>query len=347
MADTSGAAWRGFASDNYAAVHPEVMAAMLEANAGHQVSYGDDDWTARLRDVIRGHFGPQAEIYPVFNGTGANVVALQALTHRWESVICPATAHIHADEGGAPEVMAGLKLWTIPTTDGRLTPDLIDTEAFGFGVVHRSQPGVVSVTNTSEYGTAYTPAELAAISEHVHGLGMRMHVDGARLANAAATLGCTLAEAARGADIVSLGATKNGGMMCEAVVVLNPDAAVGVDFLRKTSMQLTSKMRFISAQLLALFEGDLWLRNARHANAMAAELAQRVGGLEGVRITQPVQANAVFAVLAPEVTARLQQEHRFYTWNEHTGEVRWMCSWDTTLEDVESFAAAIASAVRS
>ena len=335
--------WRGFASDNYAGVHPEVLSAMAAVNDGHQVSYGEDDVTAALRETIRGHFGPTAEVFPVFNGTGANVVALQALTHRWESVLCADTAHIHADEGGAPEVMAGLKLWTIPTPDGKLTPELLDTQAWGFGVVHRSQPGVVSVTQTTEYGTAYTPDELRVLADHAHGLGLRVHLDGARLANAAATLGCTLAEAAYGADIISLGATKNGGMMSEAVVVLDPELASHVDFLRKTSMQLTSKMRFISAQLLALFDGDLWLRNATHANGMAQELARRVNEIDGVTVTQAVQANAVFALLSPEATARLQERFRFYTWNEHTGEVRWMCAWDTTLADIEAFTAAIAA----
>ncbi len=347
MTDPDATLWRGFASDNYAGVHPEVLAAMTAANAGHQTSYGDDDVTARLREVIRGHFGPTAEVFPVFNGTGANVVALQATARRWESIICPSTAHVNMDEGGAPEVMAGLKLWTIPTPDGKLTTDLIDTEAWGFGVVHRSQPGVVSVTQSTEYGTAYTPAELSTLADHVHRLGMRFHVDGARLANAAASLGCTLAEAAVGADVISLGATKNGGMMSEAVVVLDPAAAPGVDFLRKTSMQLASKMRFISAQLLALFEGDLWRRNAEHANAMAQLLASRVRHLDGVRITQAVEANAVFAVLDPDVTTRLQQEHRFYTWNEHTGEVRWMCAWDTTVDDIDRFVAAIEASLAS
>ncbi len=335
--------WRGFASDNYAGVHPEVMEAIARANTGHQVAYGDDELTARLQEFARKEFGPRAEIFPVFNGTGANVVALQALTERWESVVCPATAHISADEGGAPEVMAGLKLWTVPTPDGKLTPELLDTEAWGFGFVHRSQPGVMSITQTSEYGTAYAREELQALADHAHELGLHVHVDGARLANAAATLGCTLAEAANGADIISLGGTKNGGMLSEAVVVVNPDAARGVDFLRKTSMQLSSKMRFISAQLLALFDGDLWHRNAMHANAMAQLLAERVGAIDGVTITQAVQANAVFATLPADVTSRLQAEHRFYTWNEATGEVRWMCSWDTTADDIETFAASVAA----
>lgn len=333
--------WRGFASDNYAGVHPEVMSAMISANPGHQVSYGEDDVTAALEQRIREVFGPAARVFPVFNGTGANVVALQAATKRWESVICAETAHISADEGGAPEVMAGLKLWTIPTPDGKLTTALIDTQAWGFGFVHRSQPGIVSLTQSTEYGTAYSIDELRTLADHAHGLGLKVHVDGARLANAAVTLGCSLAEAATGADLISLGGTKNGGMMCEAVIVLDPDLVSAVDYLRKTSMQLASKMRFISAQLLALLTDDLWLRNATHSNAMAQMLAERVGVIDGVRITQPVRANAVFALLPHEVTARLQERFRFYTWNEQTGEVRWMCSWDTTAEDIESFACAI------
>ncbi len=344
---TAAPAWRGFASDNYAGVHPDVMAAMISANPGHQVSYGEDDTTAALEQRVREVFGPAAHVFPVFNGTGANVVALQAATERWESVICAETAHISADEGGAPEVMAGLKLWTIPTPDGKLTTELVDTQAWGFGFVHRSQPGIVSLTQSTEYGTAYTVDELRVLSDHAHGLGLKVHVDGARLANAAVTLGCSLAEAATGADLISLGGTKNGGMMCEAVIVLDPDVASAVDYLRKTSMQLASKMRFISAQLLALLTDDLWLRNATHSNAMAQQLAERVGALDGVRITQPIRANAVFAVLPPEVTARLQERFRFYTWNEQTGEVRWMCSWDTTIEDIDAFAVAIDQELRA
>lgn len=344
---TDSSPWRGFASDNYAGVHPQVMAAMAAVNDAHQVAYGEDDVTARLQDAIRAEFGPQAEVFSVFNGTGANVVALQALTHRWESVVCAQTAHINADEGGAPEVMAGLKLWTVPAPDGRLTIDSIDSQAWGFGFVHRSQPGVVSLTQSTEYGTVYPRADLRALADHAHGLGLRVHVDGARLANAAASLGCSLAEAADGADVISLGGTKIGGMISEAVVVINPDVAPGVDFLRKTSMQLASKMRFISAQLLALLTDDLWRRNALHANAMAQRLAGHVRAIDGITITQPVEANSVFAILPKDATERLQRDHRFYTWDEVTGEVRWMCSWDTTENDVDSFAEAIADAIAS
>lgn len=340
----SSAPWRGFASDNYAGIHPDVLSAMAEANTGHQVAYGEDDVTAALAEAVRGHFGANAEVYPVFNGTGANVVAIQAMTSRWEAVVCAQSAHVNVDEGGAPESMGGLKLWTIPTQEGKLTPELIDTQAWGFGDVHRAQPRVVTITQSTELGTVYTVDELRAITEHAHSLGMVVHLDGARISNAAASLGLGFADFTTdaGIDVVSFGGTKNGAMLGEAVIVLNPAAAPGVEFLRKTSMQLASKMRFVSAQLLELLTNDLGLRNARHANAMAQELASRVGQIDGVTIMRPVQANAVFATLPMSVTERLQQRFRFYTWDHVSGEVRWMCSWDTTLEDVAGFADAIA-----
>lgn len=339
--------WRGFASDNYAGIHPEVLEAIERANSGHQVAYGDDDITARLRDAVKDHFGPQAEAYPVFNGTGANVVALQAMTKRWQSVVCASTAHVNVDEGGAPEHGAGLKLWTVPTPDGKLTPSLIDTQAWGFDDVHRAQPGAVTITQSTELGTVYSVGELQAITAHAHGLGMRVHLDGARIANAGAALGLPLRSFTTdaGIDVLSLGGTKNGAMLAEAVVVLDPSAVEGVEYLRKTSMQLASKMRFVSAQLLALLTDDLWLRIAGHANAMASMLEARVREIPGVRIARPVQANAVFAVLPAEVTARLQQRFRFYTWDQVTGEVRWMCSWDTTEADLDAFATAIAEEI--
>lgn len=335
---------RGFASDNYAGVHPQVLAAIAEANTGHEVSYGDDRLTAALADVMRQHFGPAARVYPVFNGTGANVVALSALCRPWEAVVCAASAHVNADEGGAPEKVAGIKLWTIPTPDGKLTPALLDSQAWGFGDVHRAQPKVLTVTQSTELGTCYSVAELAAVVEHAHNLGMRVHLDGARIANAAASLGVGLRAFTTdiGVDAVSFGGTKNGAMGAEAVVVLNPEAAQGVEFLRKSTMQLASKMRFISAQLLALLRDDLWLANATHANAMATRLAVAVAQIPGVRITQEVAANAVFAIVPPEVCSQLKQQFRFYTWDPATGEVRWMCSWDTTTEDVDDFAQTLA-----
>lgn len=342
---TTQGTWRGFASDNYAGIHPEVLEALARANAGHQVAYGDDEVTAALRDAVKDRFGTQAEVFPVFNGTGANVVALQAMTKRWEAVICATSAHVNVDEGGAPEHGAGIKLWTVPTPDGRLTPALIDTLAWGFGDVHRAQPGAVTITQSTELGTVYPVEAVAAIADHVHGLGMRLHMDGARLSNAAASLDVPFRAFTTdaGVDAVSFGGTKNGVMLGEAVIVLDPAAAPGVDFLRKSSMQLASKMRFISAQLLALLTDDLWLRNARHANAMARLLDERVRAIPGVTVVRPVEANAVFAILPPAVTERLQKAFRFYTWDQATGEVRWMCSWDTTVDDVEAFASAIAA----
>ena len=338
------APWRGFASDNYAGIHPEVLEAISRANAGHAVAYGDDDETERLRDLVRDHFGPQAEVFPVFNGTGANVVALQAMCRPWEAVICAESAHVNVDEGGAPEKVAGLKLWTVPTEDGLLTPDLVDVHAVRAGDVHRAQQSVVTITQSSELGTAYTVDQLGTLADHVHAHGLRLHLDGARIANAAASLGVALREITTdvGVDAVSFGGTKNGAMGAEAVIVLNPDLADAVPFLRKSAMQLASKMRFVSAQLSALLTDDLWQRNASHANAMARRLEAAVRVIPGVQVMRRVDANAVFAILPADVTERLQRDYRFYTWDDHTGEVRWMCSWDTTPEDVDAFAAAVA-----
>lgn len=335
---------RGFASDNYAGVHPEVLAAIAAANGGHQVSYGEDAYTAHLQDLIRAEFGPQAAAYPVFNGTGANVIALQSMTERWDSVICAESAHINVDECGAPEKVAGLKLLTVPTPDGKLTPELVERQAWGWGDQHRAQPKVVSLAQTTELGTCYRPEQIAALCEQAHQHGMKVYLDGARLANAAATLGVPLRAFTTdaGVDVISFGGTKNGMLLGEAIVVLNPDAARGIEFLRKAGMQLASKMRFVSAQFDALLTDELWLRSARHANAMAQRLAGAVRGLPGLAITQPVESNAVFAVLPKPVTERLQKRFRFYTWNEQTGEVRWMAAFDTTEADIDAFAAAIA-----
>jgi threonine aldolase len=335
---------RGFASDNYAGVHPEVLAALALANGGHQVSYGDDEYTAALQDVFRRHFGPRAEAYPVFNGTGANVVSLQALSERWGAVIAAESAHINVDECGAPEKVAGIKLLTVPTPDGKLTPELIDRQAWGWGDEHRAQPLVVSLTQSTELGTCYTTAEIRAICEHAHERGMTVHMDGSRIANAAATLGEPMGAFTTdaGVDVLSFGGTKNGLLLGECVVVLNPEVVRGVKYLRKLSMQLASKMRFVSVQLEALLAGDLWLRSARHANAMARRLAEAVRPIDGVTVVRPVEANAVFALLPRDVSERLQKRYRFYFWDEHTGEVRWMCAFDTTEEDIDSFAAAIA-----
>lgn len=334
-----------FASDNHAPVHPDVMAALVAANRGHQPAYGADEHTARLQEVVKGHFGDRAEAFPVFNGSGANVVALQAMCDRWSAVICPETAHISRDECGAPEKVAGLKLVPVACPDGKLTPALLDRLAVRSASEHHADPKVVSLTQATELGTVYAPAEIAAIAGLAHDRGMLLHLDGARLANAAAALDVPLRALTTdvGVDVLSFGGTKNGLMLGEAIVVLDPYAVHGIGFLRKAGLQLASKMRYVSAQLVALLEDDLWLRNARHANAMATRLARAVERIPGVRLARPVQSNAVFAVLPSDVTGRLQQQFTFHVWDEHTGEVRWMCSFDTTAADVDAFAAAIAA----
>jgi threonine aldolase len=336
--------WRGFASDNYAAAHPAVLQAMVEVNEGHQVAYGEDDSTKQLSVLIKQHFGESAEVFPVFNGTGSNVAALSALMERWEAVICASSAHINMDEGGAPEKVAGLKLWTVPTPDGKLTPELIESQAYGFGDVHRSQPKVVSITQSSEYGTVYSVSEIKAITDFAHKHGMFVHLDGARISNAAASLNLPFRAFTTdvGVDVVSFGGTKNGAIAAEAVIALNPRVAEALPFIRKSYMQLASKMRFSSAQLVALLSDDLWLQNAKHSNQMAQLLFKEVSAISGVTVTKPVQANAVFAILPPKVTERLQKIFRFYVWDPATGEVRWMCSWDTTEDDIQSFSSAIA-----
>lgn len=340
---------RSFASDNYAGVHPEVLTAIAEANGGHQISYGEDVYTERLHEVIRAEFGEKAEVFPVFNGTGANVVALTSLLPRWGAVVTTSTAHIHNDEGGAPEKMAGLKLYTVPTPDGKLTPELIATEAWGWGDEHRAQPLAVSITQTTELGTLYNPDEVRAIADWAHAHGMALHMDGARIWNAAAALGLPFRAftSEAGVDILSFGGTKNGLLGAEAIVVIDPDRVDGVIFLRKTSMQLASKMRFMSAQLLTLFSGGLGLRSATHANAMASRLRSALedgiasGSITGLSFSQTTQANAVFAILANDAADRIRERVRFYDWNRALGQVRWMCAFDTTEDDVDAFVTAI------
>jgi len=335
---------RGFASDNYAGVHSEVLAAIEAANVDHAVSYGADEWTARVEERFREHFGEQARAFLVFNGTAANVVALRALAQPYEAVVCAETAHLNVDECGAPEFIAGMKTLPVATPDGKLTPDLVAPRLIRFGDEHAVQPKVISITQSTEVGTLYQPEEIAALAEQAHAHGMLLHVDGSRLANAAASLGTSLRAITTdaGADAVSFGGTKNGLLLGEAVVLLRPELGERMPFLRKQSMQLASKMRFVAAQFEALLADDLWLRSAAHANAMATRLAAAVAKVPGVRVTQAVEANGVFAILPPGVAQRLQAGWRFYTWNESTGEVRWMCSWDTRPEDVDGFAAAVA-----
>jgi len=344
MHDVDG---RGFASDNASGIHPEVLAAISAANGGHQVGYGADVYTEQLQKVAVRHFGDRARMYPVLNGTGANVVALQAACDRWASVICADTAHIHHDEGGAAEKVGGIKVLTVPTVEGKLTVEAIAGEVRGFGNPQRAQPQLVSLTQSTEMGTVYTPDEIAKVVDFAHGRGLQVHVDGSRLSNAAASLGLGLRELTTdvGVDIVSFGGTKNGLMLGEAVVVLNPELDRGMQYLRKLSLQLASKMRFVSAQLLALLDGDLWLRNARHSNAMAARLYAGIAELPGVRVSYPVQANALFVQVPATALAQLHEQFSFYDWDPERNEARWMTSFDTTSEDVDAFVKAIRVAV--
>ncbi|QEO08987.1 threonine aldolase family protein [Protaetiibacter larvae] len=344
--DTS---FRGFASDNYAGIHPEVLDAIAAANGGHTIAYGEDPYTARLGEVVRAEFGEQAEAFPVFNGTGANVVSLTALLPRWGAVIATTTAHIHTDEGGAPEKVAGLKLFVVPTPDGKLTPELLATEAWGMDDEHRAAPAAVSITQTTELGTLYTPDEVRALAEAAHAAGLTVHMDGARIWNAAAALGVPFRAFTTdaGVDILSFGGTKIGALGAEAIVVLNPARVSDIVRLRKTSMQLASKLRFVSAQLLALFESGVGLRAAAHANAMAARLRTALeagiadGSLPTLAFSQATQANAVFAVLPNDAADRIRERVRFYDWDRAAGQVRWMTAFDTTEADVDAFVAAI------
>jgi threonine aldolase len=339
---------RGFASDNAATVHPEVLAAVARANVGHASGYGHDPYSREVAGRFAEHFGDGARAFLVFNGTAANVLCLRAACRPWEAAICTETAHLNVDECGAPEAIAGVKLISARTDHGKLTPELVEQLNRRVGDEHAVQPRVVSVSQATELGTVYTPDELRALAHAAHAHGLKLHVDGARLSNAAAALGVPLRALTvdAGVDLLSFGGTKNGLLAGEAVVFLEPGLAEGFDYLRKQSLQLASKMRFLAAQFDALLTDELWLRCARHANKMAASLAQAVDGLPGLSITRPVQANAVFATLPPEATTRLQEQFPFYVWDEASGEVRWMCSWDTTEEDVGAFAAAITAALR-
>ncbi|MBA2688510.1 MAG: low specificity L-threonine aldolase [Gemmatimonadaceae bacterium] len=336
---------RSFASDNWAGAHPEVMAALSVANIGHQVAYGDDTYTASAQARFREHFGESAEIHFVFNGTGANVLSLESGLLSHQAVITPVSAHINIDECGAPERYIGCKVQTVRTTDGKLTREMIEPLMHVVGNEHHSQPRALSITQSTEYGTVYSPDEIALLAEFAHRHDMFLHMDGARIANAAAALGVPLRAITTdvGVDVLSFGGTKNGVMFGEAVVFLNPVLAKGFKFRRKQGMQLASKMRFVAVQFEALLTDDLWLRSAKHANAMARLLESELCAITAVKITQPVQANGVFAIFPREHIAALQEKYSFFVWDESISECRLMCSFDTTEEDIRSFGAHIRS----
>lgn len=340
-----------FASDNHAGMHPEVLAAVVGANAGSAPSYGSDPVTERAEALLKAAFGEQAVVQLVFTGTGANVLGLQAMLRPYQSVLCATGAHIASDECGAPERFLGSKLVSIATPDGKLTPELLEPAAGGVGDQQHTQPRVVAITQATELGTVYTLDEIRTLADWAHDRDMLLHVDGARLANAAASLDVGLSAFADvGIDVLSVGATKNGAMGAEAVVYLDPDLAVGAQYVRKQAMQLASKMRFLSAQFVALLEGDLWRRNAEHANAMAKRLADGLQAVPEVHLAQRVQANGVFAELPTAAAAQLQEDYLFYVWDPEAGgpdrvQVRWMTAFDTSEQGVDDFVAAIAEAV--
>jgi threonine aldolase len=336
-------ALRHFASDNNAGAHPEILAAIAEANAGHVRGYGDDPYTEAAAASFRQHFGSAAESFLVFNGTGANVLGLKAVTEPHQAIICADGAHVAVDECGAPERFTGCKLLLCPTDDGKLRPADIERHLHWEGDEHRVQPRVVSVSQATELGTVYRPEELRALADLAHRNGMLLHLDGARIANAAVSLALPFRAFTTdaGVDVVSFGLTKNGALAAEAVVFPQGPAPAAFKYIRKQGLHLASKMRFLAAQVTALLGTDLWERNAGQANRMARRLADRVAGIPGVTITQPVEANGVFARVPPRHIPALQAVRRFYLWNAAASEVRWMTAWDTTEADVDQFAGEI------
>jgi len=338
---------RGFASDNNAGVHPSMLTALNSVNEGHVIAYGDDPYTEKARAELRKVFGPESEVFFVFIGTAANVLGLSTLTQPYHAVICPETAHIHVDECGAPEKFTGCKLLTCDTPDGKLTLDHIASHMHGIGFEHHVQPRVVSITQATELGTVYTIDEIRQLAEYTHEHGMLLHMDGARISNAAVALDCGFYEMTGGAgvDVLSFGGTKNGMMYGEAIVFFNRTLCEDFKYRRKQGMQLASKMRYIAAQFSAFLEDDLWKDNAGHANRMAQKLYAAVRDIPGVEVTRRVESNAVFARIPSEIITKLQDEFFFYVWDEDQSEVRWMCSFDTTEEDIDSFVSLLSSMI--
>lgn len=330
---------RGFGSDNHSGISPEVLTAIAEANVGHALAYGDDEYCEKAEAMFRKQFGNQAVVSFVFNGTGANTIAIDAMVRSHEAVVCAETAHVNVDECGAPQRIVGCRLLTIDTPDGKLTPELVKTRLHGFGFEHHSQPKAITITNPTELGTLYTVEEIRALADLAHSNNMYLHIDGARLANAAVALNCSFKEMTTDAnvDIVSFGGTKNGLMLGESVVFLNPELAKDYKYRRKQGLQLCSKMRFIAAQFDAYLKDELWRRIASHSNAMAKILYDKVKDIDGVTVMYPVQVNSVFVKLPRHIWTELQKEYFFYDWDYDNDVVRWVCSFDTTEEDIDDF----------
>lgn len=331
--------YRGFASDNNSGVHPDILAALQQANLGHAVAYGEDIYTRQAVAKFKEMFGNDIEVFFVFIGSAANVLGLQAITLRHNAVICSETAHINTDECGAPERFTGCKLLTVSTPDGKLTVDLVKKHMHGFGFQHHAQPKVISISQGTELGTIYKPSEIKTLADYAHSNGMLLHMDGARLSNAAVALDMDFRAFTRdvGVDVLSFGGTKNGMMYGEAIVFFNSQLATDFMYTRKQGMQLASKMRYISAQFIAYLGNNQWHKTAQHANRMAKILEEKLRAIQSVKITQAVEINAVFAILPEHVIPKLQQDYFFYVWDENSSEVRWMTSWDTTEQDVENF----------
>jgi threonine aldolase len=338
---------RGFASDNNAGVHPEILEAIARANHGHVIAYGDDAYTRSAVKKFEEHFGPDIDVFFTFNGTGANVLGLQALNRPYHAVLCSDYAHIYTDECAAPEKHTGCKLIPLPHQNGKITVDSVRHAYHGIGDQHHVQARAISITQSTEMGTVYKPEEVQALASFAHEREMFLHMDGARIANAAVSLGQTLRQATRdlGVDVLSFGGTKNGLLGGEAVVFFNREFSRDFLYLRKQGMQLASKMRFIAVQFEALLTNNLWRRSSEHANRMARLLEKEIARIPGVKIVWKVEANGVFVQLPPQAIARIQERYFFHTWIEDENIVRWMCSFDTTEEDIRDFAKFVAEAV--
>lgn len=339
---------RSFASDNNAGIHPEVIKAIKSANEGHVIAYGDDHITARVEKLFQKHFGPGIAVYFVFGGTGANVLGLKSITESHNAIICAESAHVNVDECGAPEHFTGCKLIALSTPDGKLRVEQLKPLLHAFGNEHHVQPRVISISQATEMGTVYTKKELKTLSSFAHENNMLLHVDGARISNAAVSLNSSLREitADVGVDVLSFGGTKNGMMYGEAVIFFNKKLATDFKYIRKQGMHLPSKMRYISAQFEALLAGNLWKRSASHANRMAHILASELAKLPKIKITQPVESNGVFAVIPPKYIPALQKKYFFYVWNEEISEVRLMASFDTTERDIYDFVKLVRKTVK-
>jgi len=330
---------RGFASDNNAGVHPEILNELQVVNQGHTLGYGNDKYTDEAKEIFRTHFGDSVETFFVFTGTAANVLGISGITRSWNSIVTASTAHLETDECGAPEKFTGCKILTVDTPDGKINCDLIERHIHGFDFEHHAQPKVISVTQSTELGTVYTPDEIKQLADFAHRNNMLLHMDGARIANAAVSLDLSFREftTETGVDVLSFGGTKNGMMFGEAICFLKPGLSSDFKYIRKQGMQLASKMRFISAQYIAYFRNDLWKHSAKHANMMAKLLSDKLNEIKGITITQKVQANGVFVIIPASVAEKLKERYFFYIWNEQTSEYRLMTSWDTEEEDINNF----------